>query len=200
MKDNVYVYDFAGSTYINLTNRCNNACEFCIRKNEVGIEGYDLWIEHDAQAADVIAQLRQRGCEGGGIVFCGYGEPTMNLDALKEVAKYAKENGLKTRLNTNGLANAQYGRDIVPELVGLVDTISISLNDCDAEKYDAVCHSRFGRDAYGYMLDFTRRCVEAGIDTVMTVVDVIPAENIEKCAAIAAEVGARFRVRNYSDK
>ena len=50
------------------------------------------------------------------------------------------------------------------------------------------------------MLDFTRRCVEAGIDTVMTVVDVIPAENIEKCAAIAAEVGARFRVRNYSDK
>ena len=200
MKDNVYVYDFDGSTYINLTNRCNNACDFCIRKNKIGIEGYDLWIEHDAAAQDVIDQLKQKGSEDGNIVFCGYGEPTLNLEALKEVAKFAHGMGYKTRLNTNGLANAQFKRDIVPELKGLIDTISVSLNDCDAKKYDEVCHSRFGEDAFGYMLDFTKKCVEQGIDTVMTVVDVIPQENIDKCEQIAKSVGARFRVRKYSDK
>ena len=196
------LYDVGGKLYVNLTNKCPCNCTFCIRHNGDGAYGSDsLWLEREPTCEEVLAEFDKYDMKNmGEIVFCGYGEPTMNLDALKEVAKYAKENGLKTRLNTNGLANAQYGRDIVPELVGLVDTVSISLNDCDAEKYDAVCHSRFGRDAYGYMLDFTRRCVAAGIDTVMTVVDVIPAENIEKCAAIAAEVGARFRVRNYSDK
>ena len=50
------------------------------------------------------------------------------------------------------------------------------------------------------MLDFACGCVKYGIKTILTVVDVIPKENIEKCAEIAKEVGAIFRVRTYSDK
>ncbi len=200
MKDKVYVYDYAGKTYINLTNRCNNACSFCIRKNEIGIEGYNLWLEHDAEANEVISQLKEKGKLGADVVICGYGEPTMNLDTLLTVAKFVKDNGGETRLNTNGLANAQYGRNIVPQLKEVIDVISISLNDCDAEKYDAVCHSRFGEDAFGYMLDFARECVREGMNTVMTVVDVIPEENIQRCAEIVKEIGAEFRVRIYSDK
>lgn len=200
MKDKVFVYDVEGKTYLNLTNRCNNACSFCIRKNEVGIEGYNLWLEHDASTQDVIDQLKAKGRMKEDVVICGYGEPTMNLDVLLEVAGYVKQHGAMVRLNTNGLANAQYAKNIVPELKKVVDVISISLNDCDAEKYDAVCHSRFGLDAFNYMLSFTKECVKEGIRTIMTVVDVIPEENIEKCANIAKELGAEFRVRAYSDK
>ena len=200
MKENVYVYVFEGKTYINLTNRCNNNCSFCIRKNEVGIEGYNLWLEHDADAQDVISQLKEKNKLGKDVVFCGYGEPTMNLDALIKVAAFVKENGGKTRLNTNGLANAQYNRNIVPLLKDVIDVISISLNDSSKEKYEAVCHSAFGLNAYSYMLDFAAECVKEKMDTVMTVVDVIPKEDIEKCRDICEKIGARFRVRVYSDK
>lgn len=194
--DNIYVYKFEGSTYINLTNRCNCACTFCIRQNEIGIEGYDLWLEKEPTAKQVIEQLDEAG--KGDVVFCGYGEPTMALDVLKEVAAYVHSYGGKTRLNTNGLANAHYKRNIVPELKGLMDVISISLNEADEEKYDAVVRSKFGRAAYGYMLDFARECVKEGIDTVLTVVDVISKEDIEKCKQRAADVGAKLRVREYS--
>lgn len=194
--DNIYVYKFEGSTYINLTNRCNCACTFCIRKNEIGIEGYDLWLEQEPTAQQVIEQLDKSGRED--VVFCGYGEPTMALDVLKEVAAYVHSYGGKTRLNTNGLANAHYGRNIVPELKGLCDVISISLNEADAQKYNAVTRSVYGEDAYGYMLEFARECVNNGIETVLTVVDVISLEDIEKCRERAEGVGARLRVRTYS--
>ena len=177
--DSIYVYKFEGSTYINLTNRCNCACTFCIRQNEIGIEGYDLWLEKEPDAEQVIEQLNKAG--RGDVVFCGYGEPTMALDVLKKVAQYVHSYGGRTRLNTNGLANANYGRNIVPELKGLMDVISISLNEADEEKYDAVVRSKFGKAAYGYMLDFARECVKEGIETVLTVVDVISKEDIEKC-------------------
>ena len=114
--------------------------------------------------------------------------------------KAVKENGGKTRLNTNGLANAQYNRNIVPLLKDVIDVISISLNDSSKEKYEAVCHSAFGLNAYSYMLDFAAECVKEKMDTVMTVVDVIPKEDIEKCRDICEKIGARFRVRVYSDK
>ncbi len=190
------VYEYCGSTYINLTNRCNNRCDFCIRKNADTLNGQRMWLEHEPDADEVTAELEKRALSSE-VVFCGYGEPTMRLDTLKKVAAYLKGRGFKTRLNTNGLADAQYKRSTAGELKGLIDTVSISLNAADAEKYDAVCHSVFGIDAYGYMLSYAESCVKAGIDTVMTVVDVMPAGEIEKCRSIAESIGARFRVRAF---
>ncbi len=195
MKD-TYVYKVDEKNYINLTNECNNNCDFCIRKNKIGIRGYDLWLQQPPTAEDVIAELEETG--KGDVVFCGYGEPTMALGVLKEVAGYVKAYGGKVRVNTNGLANKYYGRNIVPELIGLVDTMSISMNEASAEKYQSICHSIYGEAAYQYMLDFAKECAGAGIDTVLSVVDVIPEQDIEKCREIARETGARLRVRKYS--
>ena len=65
------------------------------------------------------------------VVFCGFGEPTERFDVLIKVAEYVKKTyGKKTRINTNGVGNLVNGRDIVPEMEGLIDTISISLNNC----------------------------------------------------------------------
>lgn len=191
-----YVYQVGGKNYINLTNRCNNACDFCIRQNKVGIPGFSLWLEKEPEAGEVIAQLDAAG--RGDVVFCGYGEPTLRLDVLKEVAAYVKSYGGKVRVNTNGLANREYGRDVVPELENLVDVMSISLNEASAEKYDAVCHSIYGPAAFDEMLDFARRCAGTRMDTVLSVVDVISPEDIAVCREIAEKMGARLRVREYS--
>lgn len=193
---NNYVYEFENKTYINLTNRCNNACEFCVRNHADGIAEDPLWLDREPNGADVIEQLKTWNISDE-VIFCGFGEPTMNLPALLEVAKYLKELGKKTRLNTNGLGNLQQGEDIVPQLKEWIDAVSISLNEATAEKYDAVCHSDFGMDAFAGMLEFARKCVEAGIETKLSVVDVISAEDIEKCRGIAEKVGAELRVRAY---
>ena len=111
-----------------------------------------------------------------------------------------KDQGGRVRINTNGLGSRENGRNIAPELAPVTDVVSISLNQSSAEKYDAVCHSKYGKEAYEIMLQFARDCVAAGMETVMTVVDVIPKEDIERCRAIVEATGARLRVREYSAK
>ena len=194
---NNYVYDFEGKTYLNLTNRCNNACTFCLRNHKDGVAQDPLWLEQEPNGQDVIAMLKEQEEISAEVVICGFGEPTMNLEALLEVAAYLKGTGRKIRLNTNGLGNLQHGRDIVPQLAEVVDSVSISLNEADAEKYQAVCCSDFGLEAFDGMLDFAEKCVKAGMETKLSVVDVISAGDIEKCRGIAEKVGAELRVREY---
>ena len=71
------------------------------------------------------------------VVFCGFGEPTEAFDVLKEVASYVKKTYNKPiRINTNGVGNLINKRDIVPEMEGIIDTVSISLNDPDKKRYN----------------------------------------------------------------
>jgi len=195
-KKDVYVYEYAGKSYINLTNRCTNDCEFCIRRNKTGV-GVDLWIENEPTAAQVIEELASRRSRD--VVFCGYGEPFLQKDVLIEVAKYVKAKGGHVRVDTNGHGNAIYGKNIVPEIVGLVDEISISLNAADEETYDKLCHGKFGLGSYEHMLLFARECVKAGIDTTLSVVDVIGESEIKRARKIAEDIGAKFRVREYME-
>lgn len=51
--------------------------------------------------------------------------------------------GIKVRLNTNGLANLYYKRNIVPEPAKVIDSVSISLNAPTAEKYQEVTRPSF---------------------------------------------------------
>ena len=34
-----YVYELDGNLYINLTNKCSNKCEFCVREGKTSYEG-----------------------------------------------------------------------------------------------------------------------------------------------------------------
>lgn len=196
MREDIYVYEHAGKLYINLTNQCTNACTFCLRNHTDGIDGQPLWLQKEPSAKEVIEKLTglNRYEE---VVFCGFGEPIIKLDEIKEVAAYVKEKGKKTRINTNGHGNAYHGRNIAPELKGLIDTVSVSLNASSAEHYDALCQSVYGKDAYAHLLDFAKSCVEAGIHTVLSVVDVVDEEEIEASRKIAESVGATLRVRHH---
>ena len=129
-----YVYsieddaEHSKTLYVNLTNKCSNACLFCIRNTVDEIKGKNMWLEKEnVEAKDVISQFENFDTPEE-VVFCGYGEPFMKLDLLKEVAKYLKDNGIKVRVNTNGHGNFINKKSIVPEIKGLIDVISVSLN------------------------------------------------------------------------
>lgn len=189
-----YTYEYKGRTYINLTNRCTNDCTFCIRNHKDGVGGHRLWLEKEPAAADVIALLAGKPAE---VVFCGFGEPTIKIDELKEIAAFVKGYGGHVRLNTNGHASAFHGRDIAKELVGLVDDVSISLNHADAKKYNEVSKSSYGEKGFDYMLDFARDCIRNGIAVTFSVMDLIGEESIAVSKRIADEIGAGFKVRQY---
>lgn len=192
------IYKLKDAIYINLTNRCTNDCTFCVRNAHDGVGGYHLLLEKEPTAEEIIALLEKEE-NVDKIVFCGLGEPTMRIEVLLKVAKYLKTRGAHIRINTNGQGSAFAGENIAKKLVGLVDTVSISLNASNAQEYQKYCRSVYGEEAYMHMLRFAQSCVSVGIDTVLSVVDVIGEQAVEACRLIAIQIGTRFRVRKYID-
>ena len=194
-------YEYGGGLYANITNKCPDRCEFCIRYMVDSLGGADsLWLKREPTMEEILELLDQWDLNKfEELVFCGYGEPTERLPELIETAEYARSKapGLKIRLNTNGLSDLINGRDTLPELSSVLDRISVSLNAKGAEEYLALCHPRFGIGAFDAMLDFTRRAKECIPDVTMSVVSgSIPYQDIEPCRRIAEEeIGVKFRVR-----
>jgi len=192
------VYRIGECLYVNLTNRCTNNCTFCIRRTGRGVAGADLWLDGEPPAADYVRAIADPGSYSE-VVFCGYGEPLLRVDALKEIARYVKESSrTPVRVDTNGQANLFLGRDVLPELVGLVDTWSISLNAQDAATYRRLSRPAMGEKAYTAVLDFAREAVRLFPRVVLSVVRV-PGVDIETCRRIAGGLGAEFRVREYAE-
>lgn len=197
---NILVYSLEGKTYINLTNRCTNNCIFCLRQDKDEVCGQNLWLEDENfSAEDVINQLKNFDITSE-VIFCGYGEPLLKLDILKEVAKYIKKNypETKIRINTNGHANYIYKRNIVPELKGLIDKISVSLNAPDSQEYNELSQPKFD-NAYEEVKKFIKCCTDAGIQTDASIVDGYKGKrlDVEKCKQIAQNLGAKLRVREW---
>lgn len=195
-------YKYQGSIYVNLTNRCTNKCRFCIRFTPSGVDKIDLWLEHEPTADEIIGALKEADFESyGEVIFCGYGEPLMRVDDVLEVCRFIKKTNpaIKTRVNTNGHANRFAGRDVTPEMKGLVDSVSISLNAETAEKYHEICVCDYGEQGFYEMLDFAKAAKVHIPEVVLSVVDVIGEEAIEKCRKIAEDIGVKYRVREYSE-
>lgn len=197
---NILVYSLEDKIYINLTNRCTNDCIFCLRKDKDDVCGQKLWLDSEEfTSEDVIEQLKNFEIPKE-IVFCGYGEPLLKLEILKEVAKYVKDNypATRTRINTNGHANYVYKRNIVPELVGLIDEISVSLNGSTSEEYNELSQPKFN-GAYDEVKKFIKACSESGIKTDASIVDGYKGRrlDVKKCEEIAESLGAKLRVREW---
>lgn len=188
-------YKLGNSLYLNITNRCTNSCEFCIRRNSDGIGGYNLWLEREP-TADEVAEAVGDPAQYYEIVFCGYGEPLVRLDLVRDVARRLKARGARIRVDTNGQANLFFGRNVVPELEGIVDAVSISLNAENAEKYVKLCNPVFGERAYYAVLEFAREAVKYIPKVTLTVLD-LPEVDLKACEDIARSIGAGFRVRHY---
>ena len=191
------------SIYVNLTNRCTCSCTFFLRSMKKMAEETTLWLKKEPTVAEVKALLDVAPWDYiGEVVFCGFGEPTERLEDLKALLAYVKQThpDVLTRLNTNGLSDLSYGRDTAPDFKGILDTISISLNASNKERYLELTRSRFGIQSYDAMLQFAQRCKQYVPNVVLTVVDhVEDSEEIAKCRAICQERGLTLRVRVYED-
>lgn len=188
-------YPIRQSLYLNLTNRCTNACVFCIRQKTDFIKGHNLRLNREPDLDEVISAIGDPS-KYKEVVFCGYGEPLLRLELVRDVAKWLKARGAKVRLNTNGQGNLIHGRNMVPELAGLVDEVSVSLNAHNQATYDRICPSRFGDKAYGEVLAFITECRKAGIGTTFTVLD-MPGVDLAACRELAESLGVGIRVRHY---
>lgn len=202
MTDYNLVYLLDGKVYINLTNSCTNDCVFCIRSIKDDVVGANLFLNtENVKAEDVIAQLEaMKDKLSSEIIFCGYGEPMLKLDVLKQVAKYIKEKYPNTllRVNTNGHANLVYKRNVLPELKGLIDKFSISLNGENEEVYNELSQPHV-KGAYDAVKDFIKEAVKQGFDTTATIVTGYKNYKVDmpKCIEITKELGAKFRERPW---
>ncbi|NOY39477.1 MAG: YchF/TatD family DNA exonuclease [Nitrospirae bacterium] len=188
-------YKIRDSLYLNITNRCTNACTFCIRFHSDYVKGHNLRLDHEPGIEELKKAIGDPSAYKE-VVFCGYGEPLMRLDLVKALARWIKDNGGRVRINTNGQGNLMHGRNILPELQGIVDAISISLDAQDEKTYQTICRP-FLKDAYKGVLSFIREAVKYIPDVTVTVVDA-PGVDVEMCKKIAKELNVRFRLRQYN--
>ena len=145
--------------YVNITNECNCACTFCLRNMKKMAEESSLWLKEKPTLAEFKAALDEVPWDYiKEVVFCGFGEPTMRLDILLALLRYVKEQhpAMLTRLNTNGLGELEYGREISADFAGVLDTISISLNASSAERYYELTRAKYGLKSYEAMLVFVK--------------------------------------------
>jgi TatD DNase family protein len=191
------VYPIRNSLYLNLTNRCSNRCTFCWKNASYVVKGHDLELSREPDARELLEAIGdpKRYDE---VVFCGFGEPLLRLDLVKTVAAELKKKGVKIRIDTDGQANLVYGRNILPELKGLVDAVSVSLNAENAQKYHRLCRSPFKEKGFEGVLDFLREAKKV-IPEVTATALTMPGVDLEACRRLAEELGVKFRPRAYDE-
>lgn len=190
-------YKIRNSLYLNITNRCSNSCVFCAKFEDFTVKGHKLQLQNEPSASEVLAAIDRSG-NFDEVVFCGYGEPLIRLDLVREVATELKRRGHRIRINTDGQANLVHGRNILPELAGLIDTVSVSLNSADPAQYQQLCRSPFGEEGFKGVCEFLRTA-PVYIPNVIATAVTVPEVDIEAVRKLAAELGASFREREYAE-
>ena len=202
----VIAYPIRKSLYVNLTNRCTADCWYCSRLTDPVVKGHNLkmHLKQEPSAQEVIASLQSIASGDLSIssfeevVFCGYGEPTMRLAVLLEVAEWIHEQGLKVRVNTNGHSDLWNKRSTAAEFAGKVDELSISLNAENAALYAEIVRPAWGETTFAALLEFAKQAGSYVPLVTFTIVD-DGKVNIDACKQLADEQGVPLRVRELNE-
>ncbi|MFW2331867.1 MAG: TatD family hydrolase [Nitrospinota bacterium] len=191
-------YMIRNSLYINVTKKCDNKCFFCGKFQEATVQGHNLTMTQDPTVDEMIDAIGDPSIYDE-VVFCGYGEPTIRLDAIKKVSSFLRAHNAKTiRLNTNGHGSFLNKRNILRELRPLIDKISVSLNADNKELYDEICSPEIP-DSFNITVAFIKDAKQEGFDVSATIVDIpgkIDVKRIQKF--VDGELQVSFRVRDYN--
>lgn len=193
-------YDLNGSLYANITNKCPCACRFCLRNNGDSVgENDSLWLEHEPSIEEIkVAFDAVDKSKYSEVVFCGYGEPMERAFDLIEIAKYIKKtSGMKIRINTNGLVSLIHPTFDLYSMRGVIDSLSISLNASDPDKYYYITNSKFGLPSYNSMLNFAIISSSFIPSVVFTIVGVVDEEEVRACRERAENLGIPLKIRSY---
>ncbi len=193
LANGVIAYKIRDNLYLNITNRCSNECSFCVRFHTDYVKGHNLRLKKEPSESDLIKAIGDPA-KYKEIVFCGYGEPLLRLDIIKSVSSWIKHNNGYVRINTNGHGNLIHKRNILPELHGLVDSVSVSLNAHNEKLYNLICSPAF-KDAYQETINFIREAKKYIPNVQATVVE-FDGVDIEKCRQITAALGIPMRIRS----
>ncbi len=187
-------YVIGDRLYLNITDRCTLACTFCPKTLGIPrVHDFDLTLDHRPATEEIIAAIDDPA-KYAEVVFCGFGEPTLRLKVLLEVAAYIKAHGGRVRVNTDGLANRVHKRNVLPELAPVVDSLSVSLNAQNAEVYDRHCVPAL-KGSFEAVLAFLRLAPDYIGDTTATAIDGLEGVDIAACEQLARERGVKFRRR-----
>lgn len=185
-------YKIRDTLYLNITNRCTNECTFCIRFHTDYVKGHNLRLTDEPIEEEIKAAIKDPS-QYKEVVFCGLGEPLLRLDLVKSIALWIKHHGGRVRINTNGHGNLIHGRNILPELQGIVDSMSISLDAQDEETYNKICRPTFN-NAFQGVLSFIKEARKYIPEVRVTIVTVKGVDT-EKSKKIAEDFGVKFKVR-----
>lgn len=194
MHNDTLSYVIDSRLYLNITDRCTLVCEFCPKtKKSHEVKGYDLSLEQRPELADIIAAVGDP-TRYDEVVFCGYGEPTLRLKVLLKVARYIKEQGGKVRLNTDGLVNLVHKRNVLPEMEGLIDAISVSMNAQNETVYTRHCCPQLP-NSYEAMLAFLELAPTYIPQVTATAINGLDGVDVVGCEKLASQLGVNFKAR-----
>ncbi len=194
MAQQTIAYTIDDRRYLSITDRCTLVCEFCPKtQDSMQVHNYDLTFNHRPETDEIIAAMGKVS-DYSWIVFCGFGEPTLRLRTLLEVAGYVKQQGGHVRLNTDGLANLFHRRNVLPEMEGLIDALSVSLNAQDETTYNQHCVPAL-EHSWQAMLDFLELAPTSVPDVTATAINGLSGVDIAACRVLAEERGVKFRQR-----
>ena len=188
------VYTIGNNLYVNLTDRCTLACEFCPKiQGSMDVHEYNLLLSHRHPAEEYIEKIGDPA-QYEEIVFCGFGEPTLRVKELVKIATFIKQSGTRVRVNTDGLGNLVNKRNILPELSKCVDALSVSMNAQNETVYDQHCVPAL-KGSFDSMLDFLRLAPDYIPNTTATAIDGLEGVDIKACESKAKELNVKFRRR-----
>ena len=201
-KSMTLTYEVEDGLYINMTNRCSNACTFCIRNNGNGAYGSDsLWLLHEPTVDEILESVFARDLSAyKEVVFCGYGEPTYRIEDARTVALKIKERfpSMHIRMNTNGHSDLIHKKETAMLFEGAFDTVGISLNTPNAEEYVKICRPVFGEIAFDGLLKFAEKLKKYVPRVLLSVVrQTLTEEELKECRHIAERIGVELKIREY---
>lgn len=186
---------------MNITSRCAAACVFCAKfEHGWDYRGAPLKLAADPSVREIVAAAGPLldASPRAEAVFCGYGEPTLRMDAVLATAAAlrARRPSLRLRVNTLGLGSAAAGRDITGELARSVEAVSVSLNTADPRHWRALHRPRpdLAEGGFEAALAFILACLKACLETTVTAV-AQPGVDVLRVEVLARSLGARFRLR-----
>lgn len=187
-------YRIDNRLYLSITDRCTLDCAFCPKTREdYQVRGYDLTMDHRPEVAEIISAIGDPS-RYDEVVFCGYGEPTLRLKVLLQVAAYIKAHGGRVRVNTDGLVNLVHKDDMLPAMAKVVDAVSVSLNAQDEATYERHCRPNLP-GSYQAMLRFLEEAPRYIPEVTATAIDGLEGVDIAACRRLAESLGVRFRKR-----
>jgi MoaA/NifB/PqqE/SkfB family radical SAM enzyme len=168
--------------HFGITHRCNLTCKMC------GIWRYGNAKEELslAEVAEVAARMRRLG-----VVQCsiGGGEP-FSHEKVEEIAKLFLDQGINTRLLTNGIG---VGRDRIDKAMDYgVKNFSISLDSLYPARFDYICeHEGAWDDAISTISHIGRRLAgtPGALPTINCVVSNLNLEELPDLVRFAKSVG-----------